>query len=285
MKKKYLFIIWIILFSFLIFFLKDHIFNMNYINENIEEKYIEPVKNKVIKNKAIKDKRSNSKIKKQNNKATITLKSIYKINFEYFPDNFKNSIFQYIIPFNYFLNSDEISNKIENIKIEFHEDVWQVRWKMAKKTIKLFWIKNISINESLSVLIHEFGHFIDLYFFKKTVLIDISNYFYEISWKSTKILKSNMKQIDFVSGYSMTNKYEDFAESFVYYTLHNKDFLEKTKKSNILKKKYLFFKNYLFKKNYFVNTNFSSEKYIKDYYWDITKIDFSRKNFLQFLKN
>jgi hypothetical protein len=39
----------------------------------------------------------------------------------------------------------------------------------------------------------------------------------------------------------MTNKYEDFAESFAYYILHNNDFLEKTKKSNILLEKYDFF--------------------------------------------
>ena len=39
-----------------------------------------------------------------------------------------------------------------------------------------------------------------------------------------------MEVKDFVSWYAMTNKYEDFAESFTYYILHNKDFLNKTKK-------------------------------------------------------
>jgi hypothetical protein len=55
-----------------------------------------------------------------------------------------------------------------------------------------------------------------------------------------------MTQKDFVSGYAMTNKYEDFAESLTYYILHNKDFLDKTKTSRILKRKYNFFSFYIF---------------------------------------
>jgi hypothetical protein len=39
----------------------------------------------------------------------------------------------------------------------------------------------------------------------------------------------------------MTNKYEDFAESFTYYVLHNDDFKNKSTKSKILKKKYDYF--------------------------------------------
>jgi hypothetical protein len=94
-----------------------------------------------------------------------------------------------------------------------------------------------------------------------------------------------LTQKDFVSGYSMTNKYEDFAESFTYYVLHNRDFLEKSRKSNILRKKYNFFNLVLLKSEVFKNTDFSEKNIIKDYYRDITKINFSRKNFLQYLKN
>jgi hypothetical protein len=45
----------------------------------------------------------------------------------------------------------------------------------------------------------------------------------------------------------MTNKYEDFAESFTYFVLHNEDFLYKTQDSQVLKKKYDFFNTYLFR--------------------------------------
>jgi hypothetical protein len=44
----------------------------------------------------------------------------------------------------------------------------------------------------------------------------------------------------------MTNKYEDFAESLTYYIVSNKDFLEKSEKSEILQEKYNFFANNLF---------------------------------------
>jgi hypothetical protein len=54
----------------------------------------------------------------------------------------------------------------------------------------------------------------------------------------------------------MTNKYEDFAESFAYYILHNNDFQEKTRKSSILKKKYDFFGKYLFKNDEFKSIDF-----------------------------
>jgi hypothetical protein len=50
----------------------------------------------------------------------------------------------------------------------------------------------------------------------------------------------------------MTNKYEDFAESFTYYILHNSDFLQKTEKSETLKRKYDFFTKNLFKNSEFV---------------------------------
>jgi hypothetical protein len=83
----------------------------------------------------------------------------------------------------------------------------------------------------------------------------------------------------------MTNKYEDFAESLTYYILHNKDFLEKTKKSIFLKEKYDYFSKYLFRNKEFQNTNFSSTNKIENYYWDITKLKINIKNFLQYLEN
>jgi hypothetical protein len=81
----------------------------------------------------------------------------------------------------------------------------------------------------------------------------------------------------------MTNKYEDFAESLTYYILHNKNFLEKSKKSKILEKKYRFFKKNLFRNDEFVDVDYTNDE-IKDYYWDITKIDYNLKKFLHYLK-
>ncbi|MDR1987693.1 MAG: hypothetical protein LBQ24_02825 [Candidatus Peribacteria bacterium] len=83
----------------------------------------------------------------------------------------------------------------------------------------------------------------------------------------------------------MTNKYEDFAETFTYYVLHNSDFLEKSKTSEILKKKYNFFSKYIFYDNEFTDSSLISENEILDYYRDTTKIEYSLQNFLQYIKN
>ena len=138
--------------------------------------------------------------------------------------------------------------------------------------------------ESLSVTIHEFWHFLDLYILEKKVTKDISDFFYEISWINTTTLKPSMEQKDFVSGYSMTNKYEDFAESFTYYILHNNDFYEKSLLSETLKKKYDFFSDYIFRNDEFKTNSYKTINYISDYYRDITKIEYSLQNFLQYLK-
>ena len=155
---------------------------------------------------------------------------------------------------------------------------------MQNKSIRLFWVLKMTTNESLSVAIHEFWHYIDIYFLRKSLFRDVSDYFYTISWQSTSVLHPWSNQDDFVSGYAMTNKYEDFAESFVYYMLHNADFLSKSSHSLYLLKKYNFFSKYVFKQYEFFNTNFSTMQKIKPYYWDITKIDFDMQNFLFFLK-
>ncbi|HBA44948.1 TPA: hypothetical protein DEG21_03710 [Patescibacteria group bacterium] len=59
-----------------------------------------------------------------------------------------------------------------------------------------------------------------------------------------------------MSGYSLSNKYEDFAESFVFYIFHNEEFLRRAKTNYSIKLKYNFFKNYIFSESEFNNTSF-----------------------------
>ncbi|MCD5385222.1 putative zinc-binding metallopeptidase [Candidatus Gracilibacteria bacterium] len=281
MKKINLFVISLIFFSFSIFFLKNYFFGVpeNKLNEHIEENFIEPSINKYenIYNKtSVKD----------NNKQdlNITLKSAYNIEYLYFPESLKYKISDYIFGYKIFLNNKDIVDKIDKLRVEFYKTKNDVRGKMKNRSIKLFGIKSMRKDELTAVGIHEFGHFLDLYFLKKGLYTDLSYYFYNISWNSTKVLKAGQTQSDFVSGYAMTNKYEDFAESFTYFVLHNEDFLYKANKSDILKKKYNFFIKYLFRDGKFVGTDFSDDNEILDYYRDITKIKFSLENFLLFLK-
>ena len=81
----------------------------------------------------------------------------------------------------------------------------------------------------------------------------------------------------------MTNKYEDFAETYVYYILHNEDFIYKSLSSNDLARKYAYMKEQVFPKNQFLQEDFSDEA-LKKYYWDITKLGVDVKKFLQYLK-
>jgi hypothetical protein len=105
-----------------------------------------------------------------------------------------------------------------------------------------------------------------------------------ISWDGTKVMRPGSNQKDFVSGYAMTNKYEDFAESFTYYILHNKDFLEKSQNSLLLKQKYDFFTQNLFKQEEFLHTDFSPDNEVQNYYRDTTKIQFELEKLLIFLE-
>jgi len=183
-----------------------------------------------------------------------------------------------------FLESNYFLPKLDNVIVELYKQTSDVRGKFHKKIIKLFWVWNLPKSEFFSVFIHEFWHYIDLYFFVFENGEDVSNYFYEISWESTKVMKKWQEKQDFVSGYAMTNKYEDFAESFTYYLLHNNDFFEKSQKSTSLMQKYSFFHKYFSFGDTLKNYDFSQESEKKDYYWDITKISVDEEKFLQFLE-
>ncbi len=261
-------------FSVVIFFINYNFFSKKDLENKIaEEKFID---NQLF----LKD------YKNLKPKETKKIKEFFKdqvnekISFNYYPYSFKEKTKIFRNELNIIFNSRIFENKISYLYLDLFEKKEDRRGQMAKKHIKLYWYTKNKDNEYLAVFIHEFAHYIDIYFFQKQVFVDISDKFYKISWNSTKVKKKGQKISDFVSGYAMTNKYEDFAETFTYYVLHNKDFLEKTKKSHFLKQKYDFFSDYLFKNKEFFAKDFSVEK-AKDYYWDITKIPFNKKKFLE----
>lgn len=144
-------------------------------------------------------------------------------------------------------------------------------------------MKQMPRGERMSVFFHEFGHYVDIHFFEKQLYADISDQFYDISWQSLDVQKPGSKKEDFVSGYALTNKYEDFAETFLYYIFHNEDFLKKTSDSQLLYEKYIFIEEKVLGTNLFAGTDFSSEK-IQNYYWDITKISVDLEKFFAFLE-
>lgn len=284
-----------ILFTLIIFFLKNFIFP-EVLTTQEEEKYIDTTAQEEI-NLYLPNK-YNVEInedKIEDNKETILDKYIEKVKegqeeeknvfFIYIPSIFRNNSEEYTKVIKKSITDFYFENKIKDITIELYKNLVDVRWKMKNKKIKLFWLEHMWKDETFSVFIHELWHYIDLYHFSSNDIRDKSKYFYEISWSSTKVMKKWQTNKDFVSWYSMTNKYEDFAESFIYYILHNKDFLLKADNSPILNDKYLFFKKYLFNEDEFYLSNFWTNKEIKDYYRDITKIGINLENFLQYSKD
>lgn len=217
------------------------------------------------------------------NNENIELSSAKELQFLYFPEEFKNITKKETNILTDIINSQHFKEKISDIKIEFHKEKPNVRWNMKNKTLKLFWVLEIWEWELISVSIHELAHYIDLYYFDIKNKYDLSNKFYNYSWKNYKTIKKWETINSFVSWYAMSNKYEDFAESLVYYVMHNNDFLIKSKNDPSLEKKYNFLKKELFKDTSFVGEDYSEEK-IKPYYWDITKINVSLENFLQYIK-
>mgnify|MGYP001942637078 CR=1 FL=1 len=292
-----------ILFTIIVFLIKNYYFSAVISSNEIEENYIEPTINihNTLENPQYIEIKSQENIeniwsgKLDIDTITLTWSKLSQLieenytsaaafSFQYIPDSFEKKSIDFSKIFWEFLQSKIMKSMIHNLDIHLHEDLIDVRGKMKKRSVNLYWYAQNKKAEYFSVAVHELAHFLDIYFLEKKVYQDFSDAFYEISWKNTKVIIPWQTQSDFVSGYAMTNKYEDFAESFTYYILHNDDFLRKTLSSKQLSEKYDFFSDFLLK-NKFTHTDFSIDNTVQDYYRDITKIDIDIEKLLQYLKN
>lgn len=139
-------------------------------------------------------------------------------------------------------------------------------------------------SEKLQVFVHELGHVVDIHYLKPGIFgNDPSEEFYSISWETYKVKKKGAKLTHFVSGYALSNKYEDFAESFSFYVFHNAEFRRRAKTDPTLARKYAYFADRIFAKDEFSGTNFGSEKY-KPYFWDTTKLAVNPKKYLFYIR-
>ncbi len=148
-----------------------------------------------------------------------------------------------------------------------------------------------SNKEFISVFVHEMGHIVDLGFLvgkkgrvtkfkdgKNSILSDDKSLdFYNLTWIDSKTRKIGSKRADFVSGYAMSDVFEDFAESYLFYRIHGEKFRSATKNSLILEKKYNFLKNVIFKKIEFQleKQNLVSSNFV----FDATLLPFAIKDF------
>lgn len=292
------------LFTLLFFFFQFSFLEQgNLDTSSIEEKYIDKTSDSLDLNtseeeKKISDKILADEVKKQaiykekiknfiltHQDTKTSVPEEKKYLFIYNPESINGILWEKVDAIRLFLETSFAKNFLDFLSVDYFEETNDVRGKMKNGNIYLFWSPQLSKEELLSVFVHEFWHYIDIYFLADNSWNDVSQRFYNISWKSTKVVLSSQSQWDFVSGYAMSNKYEDFAESFVYFVLHNGDFKEKAKKSDSLEQKYDFFKKYVFADGEFINTNFSTDWITLDYYRDITKIHIDITKFLQYLQN
>jgi hypothetical protein len=144
-------------------------------------------------------------------------------------------------------------------------------------------------DEMVSVLIHELGHVTDLgglksinggasAFVDRTKTFfndDLSVDFYSLSWKDSDTLKMDIVHTDFVSGYAMSNCFEDFAESFLFYRMHGEKFRYLGESSDVLSAKYDFFKEHVFAGKEFQTEKEVSAEFVagKSLVWDATMLE------------
>ncbi len=171
---------------------------------------------------------------------------------------------------------------ISSLLVFIDENMVEPRGKMKGSNITLS-EKVVRDGEFIKLFVHELGHYIDIYVLVNIAGEDVSHYFYEVSWENSTVKKSGEGISSFVSGYALTNQYEDFAESFTFYIFHNEDFAERALKNESLRKKYLFFSKYAFKSWQFSGTDFSLAR-VPKYLWDTTKIPISLQKYLYSLK-
>ncbi len=148
----------------------------------------------------------------------------------------------------------------------------------------------LSDDEIVAVLVHELGHIVDLGKLKGDSLApsefvdgkipvpadDPSVAFYQLSWRNESQKNYLADRKDFVSGYAMTDPFEDFSESFNFYVLHGSDFRAIKSESPTLAAKYDFLK-----RKVFAGVEFESKRATETgkRVWDATLVEFDRAEF------
>ena len=180
---------------------------------------------------------------------------------------------------------------LQNVVLDYNPNAHRG---LGGKSIIIIRAVDIDPTEFFAVMIHEIGHNVDLGYLGETSQKKTSGFidgkkpvyetdpsldFYRISWENDKTRKKTAGNQDFVSGYAMTDPFEDFAESYVYYILHNKDFKSKTQNSDNLLAKYEYMKNTVFDGEEFETGEYLTEN-LNRQPWDITVLSYSLSAFL-----
>jgi hypothetical protein len=103
--------------------------------------------------------------------------------------------------------------------------------------------------------------------------------FYKISFENQTTLKDIASDLDFVSGYAMSDPYEDFAESYAYYILHGNEFRELAQNNESLNQKYGYLKTRIFDGNEYFNGDESHNVELYTRQYDVTVLPYDMEKF------
>lgn len=178
------------------------------------------------------------------------------------------------------------------------------------KSLKFLWTKNtqrglggessihlkcndMSAAELTAVFVHEMGHIVDTgliegqssagpsHFVDRRASVfqnDPSIDFYAISWKNATMKWGKSSGNDFVTGYAMSDPFEDFAESYNFYLLHGSQFRYMSRFNKKLEQKYAYLRDRIFSGQEFWNNDIKLNAKRRSY--DSTLLPFSLENFL-----
>lgn len=153
--------------------------------------------------------------------------------------------------------------KLKNLTLNFSDEG---RRGLGGGSTIILRCKDVTDEELVGVLVHEMGHIMDTGVMNGTkgksnfmdgdnvvAKNDPSAYFYSLSFEDEQTLKEDSSELDFVSGYAMSDPFEDFAETYAYYVLHGIEFRYLAIDNEVLQKKYDFMKKRVFKGEEYYN--------------------------------
>lgn len=180
---------------------------------------------------------------------------------------------------------------LKNLTLNFDENARRGLGGGSKIIVRCVDVSNA---ELAAVLTHEIGHIMDTGVLQGSSLAggsgfmdgsddvrsnDPSVQFYLFSFKDEKTLKTGASDLDFVSGYAMSDPFEDFAETYAYYLLHGNEFRKLAKSNKTLLQKYNFMKNSIFNgKEYFNGEDQNLN--VLDRNYDVTVLPYNLSKFL-----
>lgn len=186
----------------------------------------------------------------------------------------------------------EAVNKVKNLTLYFNA---KGRRGLGGGSTIILRCQDVSDSELVSVLVHELGHIEDTGVLTGSIFAgnsefmdglapvfqnDLSLEFYRISFLDEGHLKKTAQSEDFVTGYAMSDPFEDFAETYNYYLLHGDHFRMLAESNSTLAKKYSFMKKQVFAEQEFDYQTAQLESLNKVRSYDATLVGYNLKDFL-----